>query len=177
MFLYHYMSDKNVTLYHNYFTILFCSVFLFSYDVCLREYMQKYGSVYVFLYMLSDLLIFPKTMIYIIHHIFSMMLSIYDQYNPGLFLIHQKLLFRTEYSTIFLNLYNLTKKTIFLILFIISFFYFRVYKNIEFIHQKKYCIEFYEYPLMGLSFLNFYWAYLIIKKLYTTARNAAHHLV
>ena len=168
MFLYRFMnlSEKQLLLYQNYFTFSFCCYFLFLYDIYDRPYMEIYGSLYILVYMILDLFIFPKTWEYVIHHILSIILAIQDQYFSEMHQ-YQLLLFRTEYSTIILNLYHLSRQKFWLPIFIILFGYFRIINVFIFFISKKFQIHFYECPFIALFLLNLYWFKLIMCYIYT----------
>lgn len=165
MFLERFVTKEKILLYQNYFTLSFCCYFLFLYDIYDRHYMEIYGSFYILIYMILDLFLFPKTWEYILHHLLSIILALQDQYLSKTHQ-YQLLLFRTEYSTIFLNMYYITRQKIWLPVFVSLFIYFRIFMMSYFFIEKGLDIPIQEYPLLGLYILNIYWFHLIMNYMY-----------
>jgi hypothetical protein len=120
----------------------------------------------------------------LLHHILSIgIIGFYQYYLTHLPLIYISALASTEISTIFLILDKaLPKYSINKILFVASFFYFRIYLFSKyllldsFFHESIHLYSIgatavFYFCLTGLFSLNVYWAIAILKKIYATAKH------
>jgi hypothetical protein len=151
------------------FTFIFTSIFMLSYDWLCPFFMNEYGSLFMIGYMLTDLYLhhIEMNVEYIIHHLFAIHLCMCDYILDGSDKnVYKKLFFQTEYSTIFLNLYLLSKNKYILFLFICLFIYFRLYCISTFYFFKK-TSPFYYQDISGIGLygLNIYWFCMIINKM------------
>ena len=128
---------------------------------------------------------FVKKKDILLHHSFALAMIYYintHEYNTNITTL-TAIILRTEISTIFLILNNLLKnnnlKKINKIVFVLTFFYYRIYNYLYYLILNKNVhtnilvysrnnFEYYEsyIGLYGLFSINVYWSYLIIKKIF-----------
>ena len=151
------------------FTLSFTSLFIVN-NWLFPIFMNTYGALFMMSYMLTDLYCYDMAIEFKCHHLFAIHLCVSDfllndEQNDDKE-IYKKLFIQTEYSTIFLNLYQLSQNNYFLVLFIFFFFYFRIYcLSTFYFYHKTSRFYYHDISAVGLYGLNLYWFSLIIQKI------------
>ena len=169
---------------------IFIFIFLYFYIINYNEYILTYfcGMILFPIYFITDFLFYKLKYDAKIHHILGLMLvtSLIINKNKSTDIIYPivNFQFSTEISTIYLILFeefgkiksnNIIYSILYYtcqLLFIITFFYYRIYNF--FLYQKTIVelgknIEYnflYYISTYGIFYMNLFWSFLILKKMY-----------
>lgn len=140
------------------------------------NYMNKYGSYFMMLYMTIDYLLQPDmTLIYKVHHFIAGLLCWKDVSSPTD--IRQmednkairSALFGTEYSTIILCMYQICPKMLkryIIPMFLVTFLYFRIYRMAHLYSRHIQTFEMIrDGGILSLYGMNSFWLFEILKKM------------
>ena len=117
------------------------------------------------------------------HHVVAALVMLASSFGPAENLDLYYRYATLEYSTVFINLYHLTKKEYYKILFVLTWFYYRTYlftkwviegnwvSDVEYvctdhpIYNGVVCKYVFTVSNVTITTLNFYWSYLICEKI------------
>ena len=152
--------------------------FLFFFQLLYQNYYYNASIVFLIFYYIVDICYFEKNLIMLIHHYNEILLLFlfFLQKNvqsdlPNSSLIETVLNF--EYSTMFLCLYELHQKSHYIFFFILTFYYYRIYRFSNYIRSTNFTFfwnnanvflkHFFLFSLSIFGILNLCWMFQIIQ--------------